>query len=102
MQADLNVPPSTTVLLPSDGATVSSGQSLDATASPWATSVQYELTGGTMNDAVIATATPTLYGWFAQWDTTSVPNGTYTLNSVASDALGSTGSSPGFSITVNN
>ena len=50
--ADLNVPPSTTVLLPSDGVTVSAGQHLDATASPWASSVQYELTGGTLNDAV--------------------------------------------------
>jgi hypothetical protein len=100
--ADLNVPPSTTVLLPSDGVTVSAGQYLDATASPWASSVQYELTGGTLNDAVIATATPTYYRWLAQWDTTSVPNGTYTLKSVASDAGGNTGTSPGVSITVNN
>ena len=100
--ADLNVPPSTTVLVPSDGATVSARQALDAIASPWVASAKYELTGGTLNDAVIATATPTFYGWIAQWDTTSVPNGTYTLQSVASDTGGSTGTSSGVSITVNN
>jgi hypothetical protein len=100
--ADRNVPPSTTVLLPSEGATVSAGQYLDATASPGVTSVQYELTGGTLNDAVIATATLTYSGWIGQWDTTSVPDGTYTLQSVASDAGGNTGTSPGVSITVNN
>jgi hypothetical protein len=88
--------------VPSDGATVSARQALDAIASPWVASAKYELTGGTLNDAVIATATPTFYGWIAQWDTTSVPNGTYTLQSVASDTGGSTGTSSGVSITVNN
>jgi hypothetical protein len=41
----LVTPPSTDVLLPSNGATV--------------TKVQYELTGGTLSDAVIATASST-------------------------------------------
>jgi Bacterial Ig domain len=93
---------STTVLLPSDGATVSAGQYLDATASSGVTSVEYELTGGSLNDAVIATANPTYYGWLAEWDTTSVPNGTYTLQSVASIPDGVTSTSPGVSVTVNN
>jgi GDSL-like Lipase/Acylhydrolase family len=100
--ADLNVPPSTTVTVPVEGATVSAGQPLDASASPWATSVQYELTGGALNDVVIATATPTLYGWLTEWNTTNAPNGTYTLQSVASDGGGDVGTSPSVTITVNN
>ena len=64
------------------------------------TKVQYELTGGTLNDAVIATATPTIFGWLAGWDTTTVPNGTYTLKSVASYAGGVAGTSPGVTVTV--
>ena len=48
-------------------------QYLDAVTSPDVTKVQYELTGGSLNDAVIATGTSTLYGWLAAWDTTTVP-----------------------------
>ncbi len=97
-----NAPPSTTVVLPSNGATVSGGQWLDAIASPGATQVQYELTGGTLTNSVIATATPTIYGWLAKWDTTTVPNGTYTLNSVATFPGGVTATSPDITVTVNN
>ena len=66
------------------------------------TQVQYELTGGTLNHAVIATATPTIYGWTASWNTTTVPNGTYTLQSVASYGGEVSGTSPGITITVAN
>ena len=94
-------PPTTFVGIPSNGATVSGNQYLDAGASPGVTQVQYELTGGTLSDQVIATATPTIYGWLAAWNTTSVPNGTYTLQSVASSG-GLTGTSPDITVTVDN
>ena len=94
-------PPTTMVVLPSNGATLSSSEYLDATTSPGATNVQYELTGGSLSDSVIATATPTLYGWLAAWNTTTVPNGTYTLQSLASSG-GMSGTSPGIGVTVNN
>ena len=94
-------PPTTTVVLPSNGATLSGTPYLDATTSPGVTNVQYELSGGSLSDSVIATATPTLYGWLAAWNTTTVPNGTYTLQSVASSG-GMSGTSPGISVTVNN
>jgi len=97
-----NPPPTTFVGIPSNGATLSGPQFLDAGASPGVTKVVYELTGGTLNQAVIATATPTYYGWLAGWDTTTVPNGTYTLQSVASYAGGVSGTSPGVTITVAN
>jgi hypothetical protein len=64
------------------------------------THVQFELTGGTLNDLVIA-ATPTIYGWIALWNSTTVVNGIYTLHSVAT-AGGSSGTSTGISITVSN
>ena len=64
--------------------------------------MSFELSGGTLTDHVVATATSTLYGWLAQWNTTTVPNGTYDLQSVASYAGGVSGTSPGVTITVNN
>ncbi len=94
-------PPTTAVVLPANGATVAGTQYLDAGASSGVTKVQYELTGGTLNDAVIATASPTIFGWLASWNTTTVPNGSYTLQSVASSG-GLTGTSPGVTVTVNN
>ena len=75
---------------------------LDAVASSGVTKVQYEITGGTLNDSVIATATPTIYGWIALWNTTAVANGTYTLQSVAAYSDGVTGTSPGVTVTVAN
>ncbi len=96
-------PPTTTVWLPSNGATVSGTQGLDAGASAGVTQVQYVLTGGSLNHSVIATATsPTYYGWTASFDSTKVPNGIYTLQSVASYGGEVTGTSPGVTVTVSN
>jgi hypothetical protein len=96
-------PPSTAVVVPSSGATVSGTRVvLDATASAGVTQVQFELSHGTVSDGVIATATPTLYGWLATWNTTTGPNGTYTLQSVASAGAQVLGTSAGISVTVDN
>jgi hypothetical protein len=95
-------PPSTSVGIPANDATVSGTQTIDASASTGVTSVQYELTGGGLNDDVIATATATVYGWLASWNTTTVPNGTYTLQSVAAYGGGVSGTSPAITITVDN
>ncbi len=62
----------------------------------------YELSGGTLSDQVIASATLTAYGWFAEWNTTDVPDGVYTLTSVAAYAGGISGSSAPVRITVDN
>jgi hypothetical protein len=95
-------PPSTSVLLPSNGATLSGSTYLDASASN-ATSVEFRLFGGIYGYAapVICTATPTYYGWLCSWNTTAVPNGSYYLLSEAFGAGGSTFSS-GVNITVSN
>jgi hypothetical protein len=97
-----NPPPATTVGLPSNNATVTGLQYLDSNASSGVTQVQYELTGGTLNDSVIATGTPTIVGWLTLWDSTTVPNGVYTLQSVASYGGGVSGTSSPVTITVSN
>ena len=100
-----NTPPTTSVLIPSSGASVSGTQVLlDASASPnvGVNQVQFRLTGGSLNNALIATATPTYYGWLAQWNSTTVPNGTYTLQSDATDGAGYQGVSTAVTVVVDN
>ena len=100
-----NLPLQTAVLVPSDGATLSgSAAVLDASATGTSdvTSVQFEVSGGTLSDDVVATAMPTLYGWIAEWNTTAVPSGTYTLQSVATEVGSTTATSPGIAVTVAN
>ncbi len=98
-----NAAPTTSVLVPSTGATLSGASAtLDASASANVTSVSFELSGGGLTDQVIGGSTPTVYGWLGQWNTTTVPNGTYTLQSVASYAGGLSGTSAPITITVNN
>jgi uncharacterized protein YjbI with pentapeptide repeats len=104
----VNVAPTTQfftrVLVPSGGAVLTGAPYLDAAAgdAPGVTNVVFELSGGTLSDQVIATGTPTLYGWLARWNTTSVPNGTYSLQSVATDADHDTDTSEAITVTVNN
>jgi hypothetical protein len=98
-----NSPPSTSVLSPSNGATLSgTAVTLDASASN-ATSVEYWIIGGSygLNGKMIGTAIPTLYGWLASWNTTSVANNAYLLLSEAFGPGGST-FSPVVGITVAN
>jgi hypothetical protein len=99
-----NPPPTTSVLVPSSGATLTGSQWLDASASGngAVTKVEFRLTGGALNNALIATATSTIWGWLASWNTTTVPSGTYTMNSVAYYASGNSGFSAGVPITIAN
>ena len=56
-------------------------------------------TGGSL-EAFDGTAT--IYGWTSTWNTTTVPNGTYILQSVASYGGEVTGASAGITVTVSN
>jgi hypothetical protein len=97
-----NPPPSTSMLIPSTGATQSGTAALlDAGSTADVTSVSYELSGGTLTNQVIATGAATIYGWLAEWNTTSVANGTYTLQSVGTYSGGTVTSAP-ITITVSN
>jgi YVTN family beta-propeller protein len=98
-----NLAPTTSVIIPSNSATVSGTASLlDATASSGVTKVAYEVTGNGLSDAQVASGNATLYGWLAPWNTTTIPNGTYTLQSVASYTGGVSGTSVGISVTISN
>ena len=99
-----NPAPSTMVVLPANGATVSGVQYLDASVSPGVTQVVYEISGGPNDyvDLVISGSTPTYFGWIGGWNTGGVDNSTYILNSVASYADGVSGTSPPITIVVNN
>ena len=94
----------TRVLVPADGTVLSGASYVDAGASdgPGVTKVVFEVTGGSLINKVIATATLTYYGWLAQWNTTAVPNGIYSLQSVATDADNNTDTSTPITVTVNN
>ncbi len=95
-------PPTATVLLPSNGATVSGSTILDAGAMN-ATSVEFRLFGGIYGYAapVLCNATATLYGWLCSWNSVTVPNGSYVLLAEASNSA-STAFSPAVNITVKN
>jgi hypothetical protein len=97
-------PPTTSVLLPSNGATISGGTWLDAGASSpvGIASVTFEVSGGSVSGQMVGTGVLTLYGWIGGWDATDVPNGTYTLQSVATDKFGNSTTSAGVTVTVDN
>jgi hypothetical protein len=98
----INNPPTTSVVIPSNGATLSGSTLLDASASN-ATSVEFQLFGGVYGfyGPILCTATPTYYGWLCSWNTTSVPNGSYLVSSLAFNSTGSAYSG-GVNITVHN
>jgi hypothetical protein len=100
--AERSMPATTKVIAPSNGATLSGTTGLAATA-PYATSVEFWLLGGSYGyfGHLVGTATPTLYGWLDRWNTKTVANGSYVLQS---EALNSSGHafSPGVTITVSN
>ena len=81
----------TAVVKPKAGTTVSGAVFVDARATSDnapVTRVEFRITGGSLHSALVATATSTSVGWLAGWNTATVPNGTYQLESVCSDAAG--------------
>ena len=93
-------PPGTTILIPSNGASLSGSTTLDASAVN-ATGVKFYLFGGSCFGCLIGTAVPTIYGWIATWNTTTVANGSYQLLAQATTGS-STANSQAVSITVAN
>jgi hypothetical protein len=100
-----NVAPATTVIIPRNNADVSGTTSvLDALAPSGVTNVSFELNGGPSNlsNQLIGTGTLSYYGWLAEWNTTSVSDGSYTLETVATYAGGESITSAPLTIMVDN
>ena len=94
----------TQLFIPANDATLSGTTVLVATATGYfsVAKVEFYLTGGSQHDTLIGTGRRTTHGWITGWNTTTVTNGTYTLQSVAYDVTGRSGHSNGITITVNN
>ena len=99
-------PPNTSVLLPSNGATIISGTWLDASA--WSPSgigiarVVFEVSGNGVHNLVVSGSGPTYYGYIGAWNSSDVANGTYSVQSVATDALGQSTTGASVTVTVQN
>jgi len=106
MTQTVNTAMSTAVLVPSNGATVSGTTTLSANAAPGGTvvKVEYRLSGGPLgySNLLIGTATATIYGWTYSWNTTTVPDGSYTLKSRAYDSTNASVDSAPITVTVDN
>jgi pseudomonalisin len=90
-------PPTTSITAPANGATVSGTVSVTASASDnvGVTKVEFYLDG-----ALKSTSTTSPYSW--SFNTTTVANGSHTLQSKAYDAAGNVGSSATITVTVSN
>ncbi len=69
----IDTPPPTAVIVPSTGSALSGSAPVDALATDTVgvSKVVFTLTGGSLSHAVVATGTPTLYGYLAFIDTTA-------------------------------
>jgi hypothetical protein len=96
--------PVTKVAAPSNGTVIKGFHIVDATA-PFdfgVSKVEFRVTGGTLRNVVIGTGTLGKYGWAFLWNSTGVPNGTYTMRSVAYGASGERSTSPAITVKVAN
>jgi hypothetical protein len=82
-------PPATGVKVPTPGSVLSGETFLVASTARDLHPVQVDfvLTGGAMRPRIIGTK-PGVFGWTARWNTSSVPNGSYRLRSLADSHSG--------------
>ena len=98
------LPPSVTLTSPTDGATLVGKVDISANAKANGAaigSVSYKLT---YPDGTVASLGPalTLSPYVYKWDTTSLANGNYKLNAIATDAAGNSATSQAVNVTINN
>ncbi|MGH9081105.1 MAG: hypothetical protein ACRDYE_13735, partial [Acidimicrobiales bacterium] len=97
-----DVAPKTRILAPVPGRDLHGGQWIVADASSrfGIKRVVLRVTGDGRTMTEPAGRFP--YGWLGGWNTKTVPNGSYTVTSVAYDGLGGTTNSAGVHVTVDN
>lgn len=102
-------PASTSVTWPAAGSTISGKALLRASAlvrvdslTVGATRTSFVVSGGTLHDSIVGGAHASAYGWVWAWDTRAVPDGTYSVRSVASFPGGRRASSRPVAVTVSN
>ena len=78
------------MMFPHTGSTLHGKQVLDvfASGSYEVTRVDYFLSGPGLAEASFATGVMTNYGWLATWNTSKVPNGSYTIDATVYDSRG--------------
>jgi hypothetical protein len=64
------------------------------------TTLEFEIKGS-LRSPVLRSAR-FLYGFLAEWNTTDLPNGSYTVQSVVHDSLGQSSTSSAVTVTVDN
>ena len=98
--------PITAVIVPSSGATLRGTRvTLVAIASAYQggiSKVQFVLSGGSYVKTPIGTTSLTNFVAYLAWNSTSVPNGTYSLQSLATNGNGKTSYSTAITINVDN
>lgn len=96
--------PTTDVAKPAAGARLAGVQYLVARAAApgGVASVSFRVTGGGLARPLVEPARPFAYGYLGIWATSSVPNGTYTIRSVATGFSGKTAVGAPVAVTVAN
>ena len=104
LQKPNNTLPVIKMVYPANRSLVKGRQAVAAVASfnVGLTKVEFQVTGNGLLNAVIGSALLTHGLQVLRWNTTSVPNGTYTIRSVAYDAAGSTSMSKSITVHVKN
>jgi hypothetical protein len=97
-------PPITTLVKPVTGSQVHGSQYLLANASDdlGVKSVMFELSGQASVATDICRGVQFQYGWICGWNSTTVPNGTYTMRSVVTNTVGQVTRSTGVLVHVEN
>ena len=95
-------PPVSHVLRPTTNEQLEGRQYLvaDASASLGIKKVLFRITGD--GHTLVESASSFQYGWFASWNTATVANGTYTVQSVAYGVTGQVTTSAGVAVHVRN
>lgn len=94
----------TSVVHPANEAVLSGTTVLASETTAWVkvTKVEFLLTDESHHRAALVKGFPTPYGWLAKWNTASVANGTYSLQSLAYDSSGTSRISTSVPITIKN